>query len=122
MGLLSLPAYVWIGSSPDRYLIDVMHQQPSYPVRGVVQVIILTLIECLVLHLVIRPATYYRSWKRAGAGLLMFLPWLFLCGITLIHAPLYVLLHALWVLLLNVILISMFLYSLFVTLRVRESR
>jgi hypothetical protein len=122
MGLLSLPVYVWSGSTPDRYLIDVMHQQPSYPVRGVAQVIALTLIECIVLYLIIRPATYHRSWKRAGTGLLLFSPWLFLCGATLMHAPPYLLLHALWLLLLNVILISMLLYSFFATLRTPASR
>jgi hypothetical protein len=56
--------------------------------------------------------TYSRSWKRAAAALLLFFPWLVVCAVLLMHQPPYVFLHFLWLLLFNVILGVICLYSI----------
>jgi hypothetical protein len=110
--LLSLPAYGWSGMSPDTYANAALRIYPSYPVRGVLAFIAVTTVELLVLYAIIRPSSYSRSWKRAAAGLLLFFPWLVVCAILLMHQPPYVFLHFLLLLLVNVILGGLCLFSM----------
>jgi len=110
--LLSLPAYWWAGMSPDTYANAALHIYPAYPVRGVLTFIAITTVELLVLYAIIRPMTYSRSWKRAAAALLLFFPWLVVCAVLLMHQPPYVFMHFLWLLLFNVILSVICLYSI----------
>lgn len=114
--LLSLPLYWWAGAGPDSYAIAVLHTNPSYPVRGVLTFIAITTVEALLLYAILRPVTYSLSWKRAAAALLLFFPWLAVCAILLMHQPSYVFLHFLWLLLINLILVALWVYSVAVAL------
>ena len=69
--LVSIPLYFWGGTRPDRYAIDVLRERPAYPLGGVLGLIAITTIELLILYAIIRPRTYDRSWKRAGAALFL---------------------------------------------------
>lgn len=109
--LLSLPLYWWAGSDSDTYAIAVHHTNPPYPVGGVLTFIVITTIESLILYAIIRPRTYARSWKRSGAALLLFFPWLAVCAILLMHQPPYVFMHFFWLLLVNLILLVLCIYS-----------
>ncbi len=68
-------------------------------------------VESLILYAIIRPRTYARSWKRSGAALLLFFPWLAVCAILLMHQPPYVFMHFFWLLLVNLILVVLCIYS-----------
>jgi hypothetical protein len=109
--LLSIPLYWLAGSNPDTYAIAVRHEHPSYPVEGVLTFIVITSVESLVLYAIIRPRTYDRSWKRSAAALLLFFPWLAVCAILLMHQPPYVFMHFFWLLMVNVILGVLCIYS-----------
>jgi hypothetical protein len=107
MWMLSIPTYLWGGTRPDRYQIDVLGLHASYPWPGIFAVIAVTTIESAVLYGIIRPRTYRRSWTRALVGLTLFVPWLLASGVLLMHAPLYLFLHFLWVLCVNLILLGL---------------
>ncbi|MFZ0536793.1 MAG: hypothetical protein WAM47_08015 [Candidatus Sulfotelmatobacter sp.] len=110
--LLSVPLYFWAGTGSDSYAIAVLHTNPSYPVRGVLTCIAITAIESLALYAILRPKSYLRSWKRPFAALLLFFPWLAVCTILLMHEPFYLFMHAAWLLLVNLILAALCIYSL----------
>jgi hypothetical protein len=110
--VLWLPLYLWSGNRPDRYAMDVLHAQSSYPTRGVLGWIALTTVESAILYAIIRPSTYQHSWKRAAAALLLFFPWLLASGVLLIHQPPYVFAHFLWVALINLILMGLCAFAL----------
>jgi hypothetical protein len=110
--LLSLPLYCWAGSGSDSYATDVLHRNPSYPTGGVLTFIAITTVESLVLYAILRPGTYLRSWGRCAAALILFLPWLAISALLLVHQPFYVYMHFFWLLLVNVILAALCLYSL----------
>jgi len=112
--LLSLPLYFWAGTNPDQYAAAVLGTHPLYPMRAVLESIAITAVESLVLYAIIRPKTYSRSWKRAGAALLLFFPWLLICAVLLMHQPPNVFAHFLWLLILNGVLVALCIYSLLV--------
>jgi hypothetical protein len=97
--LASLPFYAWAGSLPDRYAIDVERvASTSYPVAGVLGCVAMTTVEAIVLFSIIRPSSYAHSWKRAAVAVLLFLPWLLISFVLLLHAPAYAFVHVLWLL------------------------
>jgi hypothetical protein len=110
--LVSIPLYLWGGTRPDRYAIDVLREAPAYPLRGVLGLIVITSVEAMILYAIIRPRTYERSWKRTGTALLLCLPWLLVCLVTLMHQPPYVFLHFAWVLAVTLVLAGMFAYAM----------
>lgn len=110
--LLSVPLYGWAGANPDQYAAAVLGAHPSYPTRSVVTAIAVTAIEALVLYAIIRPKTYQRSWQRPAGALLLFFPWLVICAVLLMHQPAYVFAHFLWVLLVNLVLGILCIYSI----------
>ncbi len=120
--LLSIPLYFWGGTRPDRYAIDVLRERPRYPLSGVLILIAITAFEALILYAIIRPGTYHRSWKRSGAALLLCLPWLLSCFVTLMHQPPYVLLHFVWALAVTLVVAAMFAYAALRTLAGRWLR
>jgi|ERR1019366_1325278 hypothetical protein len=109
---LWLPLYLWSGAAPDRYAMDVLQAQPSYPTRGILECMALTAIESGVLYAIIRPGTYHHSWKRPVAALLLFLPALVVAAVLLIHQPAFILVHFLWLLLVNLILVGLTAFAL----------
>ena len=109
--LLSISLYLWAGSNPDSYAIAVLHQHPSYPFGGVLTVIAITTVESLILYAIIRPKTYEKSWRHSAGALLLFLAWTAVCAILPMHGPPYVFMHFFWLLLVNVILAVLFIYS-----------
>ena len=112
MWLLSIPLYCWAGANPDQYAAAVLRTHPPYPVGSVLACVAITAVESSLLYAIIRPRTYERSWKRCGAALLLFLPWLLVCALLLMHQPAYVFAHFLWLLLVNLVLAALFIYSL----------
>jgi predicted Abi (CAAX) family protease len=118
--LLSVPLYCWAGAGSDSYAIAELHANPSYPVRGVLICIVITAIESLALYAILRPSSYLRSWKRPFAALLLFFPWLAVCALLLMHQPFYVFMHAAWLLLVNLILAALCIYSLAASLATRR--
>jgi len=114
--------YLWGGTLPDRYQIDVRGLQPSYPWPGILAVFAVTTIESAVLYGIIRPSTYRSSWRRAVVGLTLFVPWLLACGVLLMHAPPYLFLHFLWVLCVSLILLGLCVVAVVQTLLWRIRR
>jgi len=93
---LFVPLYLWSGTRPDRYMQDVMGVEPSYPRSAIATAIAVTAVEAAVVYLVIRPRSYHRSWRRALAALLLFVPWLALSTMTMMHNGPPVFVHLLW--------------------------
>jgi hypothetical protein len=109
--LVAVSLYVWGGTRPDAYAEAMRESRPSYPIGGVIRFIGVTTAECLVLYWVIRPKSYHHSWKRPLAGLLLFFPWLALWALMLMHMPVYVYLHALWVFTVVLVLVGLLIHS-----------
>ena len=80
----------------------------SYPL---LPVFLFPLVELLAVWLILRPATYQRSWGRSAAALSLFAPWAFFCIGFVMHGPGYHAAHAIWVLALVVVLAITFLVS-----------
>jgi hypothetical protein len=90
--------------------------KPALPIRdptGTVAFVVGVIsLEGGILYLLLRPWQAGWPWPRALVALLIFTAWLWLCSVVVVHAPGYVLLHAVWVFALVVFLAANFLGSL----------
>jgi hypothetical protein len=89
---------VWAGGQVDGYLLHVMNVPlpHPYPWRGVATIAGIQSIEVLLVYAVMRPWLHRISWRRARAGLLLALVLLLSFGVTLMHAPPFMVWHWIW--------------------------
>ena len=73
--------------------------------------------ELAVLYLIVRPWSYRRSFKRLIVALTLFVPWMTLSGMALMHAGAVVALHFFWLFVLDTALIICLLVSVIATQR-----
>lgn len=79
---------------------------------ALLQGFILTLVELAVLYLIIRPWSFRRSWLRVISAMVLFLPWTFLMIFMTMHSGGIFFLHFLWLLVIDLILISLLFWTL----------
>ena len=85
----------------------------AYYSEWMLPIILMHTIESILLYLIIRPATYFSSWWRAGLSLILFFPWLLANLISVIYGPTWAAVHFFLLLLLNIVLFIMFISSIF---------
>jgi hypothetical protein len=85
--------------------------EPGYPLVPVLFFLGVSLLELIAAWLILRPATYQRSWRRSGLALALFAPWAFFSGELVMHAPGYHAAHAFWLLALVLVVAIAFLTS-----------
>jgi len=103
IGALCLVAIIIIARSsldPDQYF-SYHPEEPAKPIvnpiAGVAFIVAVLSAEAAVLYFLLRPWQPGWPWHRALAAFLVFSGWLFLCTLVVVHAPGFVLLHAIWV-------------------------
>ena len=65
-------------------------------------------IELLVLYLILRPNSFYWSWRRALLAISIFLPWTIYSIRHIMHTPEWVAMHVYWLMVLVLALIIFF--------------
>jgi hypothetical protein len=68
----------------------------TYPVDGVMTILIAITLEVAALVAILRPRTFRRSWIRAFAALFVACAFLFFSIAAIMDAPLYALIYAKW--------------------------
>ena len=96
--LIGVTIVAWAGGQVDGYLLHVMNVPlpHPYPWRGVATIAGIQLIEVLLVYAVMRPRLHRISWRRARAGFLLALVLLLSFGVTLMHAPPFMVWHWIW--------------------------
>jgi hypothetical protein len=99
--LLGAAGIVGGGLQPDGYWLYVHGSgRPwSYPVAEVIQLCGIALVEALMVAFVLRLWNYQRSWGRALSAVVVLLGMIAFWGLSLMHAPNFVFMHALWLVL-----------------------
>jgi hypothetical protein len=97
--LLAVACYLRAGFIADGYAMGHGIEVAAYPVGSVLLFSLVSAVECLVLWLVVRPSSFRRSWGRLLAALGLFIPWLIVSLLGLMHAPPVHAAHAYWLLL-----------------------
>ena len=94
----------WDPSTYHRYSFESVDDwvHPTSDVALVCGLVVLETMVLLAIFLAPKPA---RLWSRALIGGLFFLPWAFFSTLFIIHAPIYLILHHLWVWFLAALLI-----------------
>jgi hypothetical protein len=100
--LAAVALYIRSGFVSDSYAV--LNNLPVDPVRDVQVFSLISVFECIVLMLVIRPWSFQNSWGRLLAALALFFPWFVICFFTLMHAPPVQGAHAIWLLMVVVAL------------------
>lgn len=107
------------GFMPNPYLEEVRLIPPPhpYPVKGVVVTVGLMAAQVLLLHLVLRPASYRRGWARALVALIASCGFLGAAGLAAMHSPPYFGAYMIWVALLTVGMAALSFWSGFSAIR-----
>ena len=79
---------------------------------ALLQGFILTVIELGILYLIVRPWSFRRSWMRIIGAMVFFFPWTFLMVFMTMHGGGIMLLHFLWLVVVDLILISIMMWTL----------
>ena len=111
--LVGVVAIALSGIATDQYLLYVrgIPEPHPYPLGGVALFIGIATFECFIAWAILRPKSYNRSWLRAlFAGCFVVLALMFF-AMGLIHSPLYIFVHALWLAFGSVALIVLILWS-----------
>ena len=128
---LALPA-VWLigvvaialsGIATDPYLLHVRNipEPHPYPLDGVALFVGIATFESFVAWAILRPKSYNRSWLRSlFAGIFVVLALVFF-AMGLMHSPLYMFVHALWLAFGSVALIALTLWSAVTAVRMRNA-
>lgn len=74
---------------------------------------IITLIELGILYMIIRPASFRRSWMRVIGAIALFFPWTLLMIFMTMHGGGILMLHFLWLLVVDLMLIALLMWTLF---------
>jgi hypothetical protein len=113
--VISIPFYFWGGTKPDYYKIYVrMIPLPHpYPWDNVLLVTAISFAEIMFVYLIIRPATYNKSWLRALVAFLLFSMWFYYMLPGLMHAPVYLFYHAYCQAIIIFVLLCMFIVAIF---------
>lgn len=82
-----------------------------YPAGSVALVVAVTLLEGVLLSGILRPWRPGWSWRRPLIALFLFLPWLGVNGLFVMHGPGYLMIHHLWLFALVVSLVVVLLVS-----------
>jgi hypothetical protein len=77
-------------------------------------------IELVVLQLILRPWSYQRSWGRSLCALMVSIPWLGFSVLMMMHGGGIVRLHALWILVIAVAMLTVTFFSAIAADRHRE--
>jgi len=109
----------WSGTRVDPYMLHVMGVPlpHPYPWQGVLLIVGIQTIEVLLFYALVRPGSYQRSWVRALLALLLSLVLLGFFGVSLMHAPPYMVWHWLWIACASVTLLVLFSISVIQKLR-----
>lgn len=81
---------------------------------ALLQGVIWTFTELVIVSAILRPWTYRRSWGRALGALALLVPWTGLALLMTMHAGGIVALHALWLMLVTALVFVVLLSALFV--------
>ena len=121
--LIGVVAIALSGIATDQYLLYVrgIPEPHPYPLEGVALFAAVATVECMVAWAILRPSSYARSWLRAlfaglfAAGALAF----FAMG--LMHSPLYMFVHALWLAVCSLALMALTVWSAVRAIRIRNA-
>jgi hypothetical protein len=96
--LIGITIVAWAGGQVDGYVLHVMNVPlpHPYPWRGVATMAGIQSIEVLLVYAVMRPWAHPLSWKRVRAAFLLSLALLLSFGVTLMHAPPFMVWHWIW--------------------------
>jgi len=115
--LLGVARIIVSGFEQDQYLLyvcGITTEQP-YPFQGVAIFSAITIAESLVFFFILRPKSYSRSWRRALAAFSLAVGLLFFWGLSVMHAPPYMLSHVFWFFIGVALLFVLLAVSLFFT-------
>lgn len=121
--LIGVVAVSWSGIATDQYLLYVrgLPEPHPYPLEGVALFVGVITVECAVAWAILRPRSYARSWLRALFAGLFALAALVFFAMGLMHSPLYMFVHALWLASCSLALIALTLWSAVGAVRVRNA-
>jgi len=111
--LLGAAGIVGGGLRPDGYWLQVHGSGGpwSYPAAGVIRLCGIALLETLILAFVLRFWNYQRSWRRTLSAAVVLLGMILFWGLSLMHAPNFVFMHVLWLVLGLVLTLSLLVVS-----------
>nr|CAP49143.1 putative integron gene cassette protein [uncultured bacterium] len=92
--LAAFAFYSYAAFLPDYYATR--NNIPTHELRNLVIFSALSLIECAVLAILIRPWNFHGNRGRLALSLALFIPWLVVCALTLMHTPAIYSAHVLW--------------------------
>lgn len=101
------------GFATDQYLLYVrgIPEPHPYPLDGVLLFIAVATVECALVWAVLRPRSYSRSWARALFAAILAIAALLFFAMGLMHSPLYMFVHALWLAFGSLVLLALALWS-----------
>ena len=91
----------------------------SYPIVAVIVLIVISAGETGILHLLLRPTSYERSWGRAFVALLIFRFWAVFLAIVVADQPGFLIAHVSWLHIVCAALIFLFFVSAIASIRLR---
>ena len=111
------------GFATDQYLLYVrgVPEPHPYPFDGVLLFIAVATVECAVVWALLRPRSYSRSWARALFAAILAVAAVLFFAMGLMHSPLYMFVHALWLTLGALALIALTLWSGVAALRMSNA-
>ena len=111
------------GFATDQYLLYVrgIPEPHPYPVDGVLLFIAVATVESALVWAVLRPWSYSRSWVRALFAAILAIGALVFFAMGLMHSPLYMFVHALWLAFGSLVLFALALWSGVAALRMSNA-
>jgi len=111
------------GFATDQYLLYVRRipEPHPYPVDGVLLFIAVATVESALVWAVLRPWSYSRSWVRALFAAILAIGALVFFAMGLMHSPLYMFVHALWLAFGSLVLFALALWSGVAALRMSNA-
>ncbi len=80
--------------------------------EALIQGFTFTSLELGILYLIVRPRSFHRSWLRIIGAIVLFFPWTFLMIFVTMHGGGIMLLHLLWLLVVDLILVLILMWTL----------
>ena len=119
-GIVAIIASGFTSDDYLHYVAQLSTEQP-YPLVSVLKVCAFIAIESMLLIAVLRPVSYHNSWLRSLVAFLFSVSLLLFWGSWLMHAPPVFVAHVYWLLVINILLLLLFLISLYSHLRRRSA-